>query len=353
MNGPRTPHGADTSEEEVTLTGLEPPVQPFYGGSVLSRIDQTDHGTFAFIGIPTGSPYDAQGVHSPAAGAPDHVRSMSWEQECQWEFDHYDFDLGGSVLPSGARPAVVDHGDVVADPRDLEGSKRFATDLVRSALRAGALPLIVGGDDSIPPIVLRAYEDLGPVNVLHVDAHIDFREHLHGIPDGYSSPIRRIRDMAWVGRIVQVGMRGVGSARAKEFDAALQAGNVIVPAAEVHGNGIARVIDQLVDDAPWFITIDVDGFDPSVAPGTGFPVPGGLTFAHGAALIRSIGERGLLAGIDVTEIYPDRDVRGLTALATLRLLVHAMAFAARGAGREDCVLPARWASIAGEFRPPE
>ena len=83
-------------------------------------------------------------------------------------------------------------------------------------------------------------------------------------------------------------------------------------------------------------------FDPSVTPGTGYPVPGGLSFAHGAALIRSVGERGLLAGIDVTEIYPDRDVRGLTALVTLRLLVHAMGFAARGAGREDCVLPAAW-----------
>ena len=105
------------------------------------------------------------------------------------------------------------------------------------------------------------------------------------------------------------------------------------------------MVELLVDDAPWFITIDVDGFDPSVTPGTGYPVPGGLTFAHGAALIRSIAERGLLAGIDVTEIYPDNDVRGLTALATLRFLVHAMGFAARGTGREDCVLPPRWATL--------
>ena len=326
------------------MTRLQPPVQAFYGGRVLSGTDEEDHGTFAFIGIPTGSPYDAHGVHSPAARAPDHVRAMSWEQECRWEFDHYDFDLGGSVLPSGAVPHVVDHGDVVADPRDLEGSKRFATEVVRSALHGGSLPLVSGGDDSIPPIVLRAYEDLGPVNVLHIDAHIDFRQQLHGIRDGYSSPIRRIRDMPWVGRIVQVGMRGVGSARAKELREALEAGNTIVPAAKVHEEGIAGVLELLVDDAPWFITIDVDGFDPSVTPGTGYPVPGGLTFAHGAALIRSIGERGLLAGIDVTEIYPESDVRGLTALATLRFLVHAMGFSARGTGREDCVLPPSWAS---------
>jgi agmatinase len=332
----------------MDVTRLRPPVQPFYGGRVLSGDDERDAGTFAFIGIPMGSPYDAHGVNSPAAGAPDHVRAMSWEQECHWEFDHYDFDLGGSVLPSGAVPDVVDHGDVVADPRDLEASKRFATEVVRSVLHRGSLPLVIGGDDSIPPIVARAYDGLGPLNVLHIDAHIDFRQQLHGIPDGYSSPIRRIRDLPWVRRIVQVGMRGVGSARAKELHEALEAGNTIVPAVKVHDEGIAGVVELLVDDAPWFITIDVDGFDPSVTPGTGYPVPGGLTFAHGAALIRSIGERGLLGGIDVTEIYPDNDVRGLTALAALRLLVLAMGFSARGTGREDCVLPPPWAERLAE-----
>jgi agmatinase len=299
---------------------------------------------FAFIGLPLGSPYDARGVNSPAAGAPDHVREMSWEQECGEESRHYDFELGGPIMPSGEPPQLIDHGDVVADPRDLEGSKRAATDVVRDALTRGALPLVVGGDDSIPPIVVRAYEGVGTLNVLHIDAHIDFRDELAGIRDGYSSPIRRIRDLPWIAQIVQVGMRGIGSARSQEVHDALAAGNVIVTADDVHDGGVGTVIERMSFDHPWYIAIDVDGFDPSVAPGTGYPVPGGLTFRQGRDLVAAIAGRGMLAGMDIAEIYPSRDVRGLTALTALRLLTLAMGSAVRGAGREDRVLPV---SLAG------
>jgi agmatinase len=316
---------------------LREPLHPFIGSPTLPHAD--GRSAFAFIGLPLGSPYDANGVHSPAAEAPDHVRAMSCEQEMGDESRHYDFELGGPVMPSGEPPQLIDYGDVLADPRDLEGSKLFATKTVRAALERGALPLVVGGDDSIPPIVLRAYEGAGPINVLHIDAHIDFRDELRGVRDGYSSPIRRIRDLPWVEQIVQVGMRGIGSARPQEVREALAAGNVIVTADEVHDRGVERVVERMSFDEPWFIAIDVDGFDPSVTPGTGYPVPGGLTFRQGRALVRAVAERGLLAGMDVAEIYPSRDVRGLTALTVLRLLVLAMGFAVRGAGREDHVLP--------------
>jgi agmatinase len=317
---------------------LQSPLRPFLGSRVLSESGD-NRSAFAFIGLPMGSPYDPQGVNSPAAGAPDHVRAMSWEQEYAQDVDHYDFDLGGPLMPSGTRPNLIDYGDVIADPRDLEASKRFATGLVRSALQRGAVPLVVGGDDSIPPIVVRAYQGSGRLNVLHIDAHIDFRDEVRGVPDGYSSPIRRIRDLPWIGQIVQVGMRGVGSARAQEVRAALDSGNVIIKAADVHDRGIGWVLDQMVWDAPWYLSIDVDGFDPSVTPATGYPLPNGLLYRHGEALVHAVAERGLLAGVGVAEIYPALDVRGLTALTVVRLLLHAMGVAVRAAGREDRVLP--------------
>ena len=317
---------------------LQPPLHSFLGGRALAE-SRENRSAFAFIGIPTGSPYDTQGVHSPAAGAPDHVRAMSWEQEYATDVDHYDFDLDGPLMPSGTRPDLVDYGDVVADPRNLDGSKRFATGVVRAALQRGAVPLVVGGDDSIPPIVVGAYHGLGRLNVLHIDAHIDFREEVRGVSDGYSSPIRRIRDLPWIGQIVQVGMRGVGSARAQEVRAALNAGNTIIKAADVHDRGIAWAVDQMRWDAPWYLSIDVDGFDPSVTPATGYPLPGGLLYRHGEALVHAVAERGLLAGMGVAEIYPALDVRGLTALTVVRLLIHAMGVAVRAAGREDRVLP--------------
>jgi agmatinase len=327
---------------------LKAPIVPFIGSRTIME-DPGGAAAFAFIGLPLGSPYDAAGVHSPAASAPDHVRAMAHEQEVHEERGNYDFDLGGPTMPSGEPPELIDYGDVIADPRDLEGSKRHATEVVRSALERGSLPLVIGGDDSIPPIVFRAYEGLGPINVLHIDAHIDFRQELRGVPDGYSSPIRRIRDLPWTGQIVQVGMRGVGSARELEVREALEAGNVIVTADEVHANGVEIVTERMSFDEPWYVAIDVDGFDPSVTPGTGYPVPGGLTFRQGRDLIRSIAERGLLCGMDIAEIYPSRDLRGLTALTALRLLMLAMGWSARAAGREDAVLPAAIATRLGSM----
>jgi agmatinase len=295
---------------------------------------------FAFLGVPYGVPYDMRGVWSEAATAPDAIRSCSWDQGYAQELHHFDFDLGGPLMPSGdANPAIVDCGDVRGDPRDLERTRERATEAVRRIIAAGAMPLVVGGDDSIPPLVVRAFEGHGTLNLLHVDAHIDFREEVRGVRDGYSSPIRRIRGLPWIGRVVQVGMRGTGSARRREVDEALAAGNVIVPASVVHDEGIAALDRHLVDDAPWFVSIDVDGLDPSVAPGTGYPEPGGLTFRQVAGLIDTIGLRGLLAGVDVTEIYPSRDVRGLTALVVLRLLMRAIGTAVRGSGDERRVLP--------------
>jgi agmatinase len=317
---------------------LASPVRTFLDARRLSGHDG-DRSAFAFIGLPMGSPYDTRGVNSPAAGAPDHVRDLSWEQEYAWEIQHHDFDLDGPAMPSGERPDLVDYGDVVGDPRDLDGSKRFATGVVRAALERGAMPLVVGGDDSIPPIVVRAYEGLGALNVLHIDAHIDFRDEVGGVGDGYSSPIRRLRELPWVGRIVQVGIRGVGSARPREVREALQAGNTIIKADDVHDRGVPWVIEQLSWDAPWFVTIDVDGFDPSVTPGTGYPLPGGLSYRQGAAIVQAIAGRGLLAGMDVTEIYPGLDLRNLTALTVTRLIVTAMGASVRAAGREDSVLP--------------
>ncbi|HEU5225207.1 MAG TPA: arginase family protein, partial [Actinomycetota bacterium] len=169
--------------------------------------------------------------------------------------------------------------------------------------------------------------------------HLDFRDEVRGVRDGYSSPIRRVREMPWVGSIVQVGLRGVGSARPQEVREAQEAGNVLITADEVHDRGVDAVLDLISSEAPWYLTIDVDGLDPSIAPATGFPVPGGLTYREAASLVRGLADRGLLAGMDVTEIHPAIDLRGLTALTVLRLLVMAMGGSARASGREDHVLP--------------
>jgi len=273
---------------------------------------------FAFLGVPYGSPYTMQGVHGSAGDAPDAVRRAAHDFEYHTELDHWDFDCGGPLLPADV--SLVDCGDAPGDPRDLEWGKREATRLVREIVTAGALPLIVGGDDAIPPIVAAGLA--GDVNVLHIDAHVDYRDELFGVRDGYSSPIRRLRDLPNIGEIVQVGLRGVGSGRAVEVDAALADGNRLVTAVELHERGARSVYAELPEDRPWFVTIDCDGLDPSVAPGVDWPEPDGVTYGEAATFVRGLAKQGRLAAIEFTEYVPRHDVRSLTGLAIGRLLMN-------------------------------
>lgn len=309
----------------TTPPPMTPPESPFLASTVATSL-AAGEAHFAVLGIPYGVPYHMRGVHSDAANAPGEFRRRA--RRFARQVDHYDFDLGGTLFgDTGAK--LVDCGDLDGNPRDLEGNRQRATDAVRMVLDAGAVPLVLGGDDSVPPLAVAAFEAHGPVNVLQIDAHLDFRDEVNGIRDGYSSPMRRISEMPWVSRVVQVGLRGVGSARPSDVADAQAAGHVLVPASQVHEYGVGAVTEHLTDDAPWFITLDVDGLDPAIAPGTSVPLPGGLTFPEASGIVQHLAGRCRFAGIDVVEHFPALDVRDLTSITIARLLMQLIGTAAR------------------------
>ena len=274
---------------------------------------------FAFLGMPFGVPYGMEDVSPRSAGAPEAVRAAA--RGFYGRHDRYDFDLGAPLSADG-RLDLVDCGDVAGDPRDLAGNPARATACVRDLVAAGAIPLVVGGDHSIPPLVVGGLDQGAELNVLHIDAHLDFLDELDGVRGGYSSPIRRLRDLACVADVIQVGLRGPGSAGACDVDEALAAGNVLITADQVHEDGVSVVLDRLRDGARYYITVDVDGLDPSYAPATGWPLPGGLLFHQVATILRAVARRCDVAGMDVCELQPSLDVNGLTALTVLRLLMN-------------------------------
>ncbi|WP_321928736.1 agmatinase [Burkholderia cenocepacia] len=285
--------------------------------------------TFAVLGAPYGVPYGPALLHCDASNAPDKVRERSFRYGRQ--IGHYDFDLQGTLFgDTGA--TCVDCGNL---PGTLDVARNAAavTSAVASLLERGAIPVVLGGDDSIPALCMRAFDAYGPLNVLQFDAHLDFRDEVNGERHGYSSPIRRIREMPFVRRIVQVGLRGSGSARPSDVEDALRSGNVLVPADVVHDEGIEAVTRHLVDDAPWFVTVDIDGLDPSIAPGVVAPMPGGLTFHQTRGVLRHLCANTRLAGIDVVEYHPALDVREMTALTIVRLLTNVIGTTARRIAR--------------------
>ena len=287
----------------------------------------------AVVGVPHATPYRA-GEASHAAAAPAALRVAIAPYAAR--LGHYDFDLGGPLLgdqPSAA--SAVDCGDLPGSAADPAGNRERITAAVQGILGANAIPVVLGGDDSVPIPVLQAYEGRGPLTIIQVDAHVDWRDDVDGERWGYSSTMRRASEMPWVERMVQIGIRGAGSARPAEVSAARAWGSCIITAQEVHGQGIGRVLDAVPSGAHCFITFDCDGLDPTIMPAVIAPAPGGLFYWQVVALLRGLAERARIVGFDLVEFVPERDPGGLAALTAARVVCNAVGVLARRMDRRD------------------
>ena len=277
----------------------------------------------AILGIPFGVPYPTPGLTAGCADAPAALRARS--RRLAHFADHHDFDLDGPMLVGSPALRVVDAGDVEGTAEDGPGNSARAESAVRTMRAAGAVPVVLGGDDSVPIPALRAYAGGAPFTVLQIDAHLDFRDEVGGVRDGYSSPMRRAAEMDHVERIVQVGLRGVGSARTSDVADARAAGNLLVTARELRQRGVAWLLEQLPEAAPVFIALDLDGLDPSVAPAVSGLSPGGLSYDEVGDLIGGVAARGKVVGAAFTELVPALDVNGVSAMVLVRLVMRLLA----------------------------
>jgi agmatinase len=276
-------------------------------------------GSAAILGATTATPYASVGAY--CRGGPAAIRGGAAPYAAN--LTHIDFDLGGAIFPDGTVTAV-DCGDVAIDEDDAAGNRDRIRQAATTLLEGGLVPLVLGGDDSVPIPVLEAYAGRGPVTILQIDAHIDWRDEVQGERWGLSSPMRRASEMSHVGEMIQVGRRGVGSARPADLAAAEARGVHFFSAHDVHRKGLEQVIDQVPEGGDVFITVDVDGLDPSLVPGVIGPEPGGLSYFQAIEIIDGVADRARIVGFDVVEFVPDRDVNGIGALTTFRLAAHAI-----------------------------
>ncbi len=293
---------------------------PFIDAPVCADLSALD-ADVAVLGAPYAIPYTMD--QSAVYAGPKHIRETSM-RFARALAQGWNFDFGDTLGPV----RIVDCGDTPGDPMDHRGNAARVTEAVRTILSRGATPIVFGGDDAAPIPVLRAYRDFGPVVVVQIDQHLDFKDEVNGVREGYSSPMRRASEMEWVSGIVQIGLHGMGSALASDVADARAAGNVLITERDAHERGIEWVLDQIPADAQYFITIDVDGLDSSILPACSHPEPGGLTLHEALDLLTGLPRRGRVVGMDVVELVPAHDIHGLSGRTIGRLvlaLIHAMA----------------------------
>lgn len=299
--------------------------QTFLYSPLATDLDALD-AHVAIIGMPYGNAYEPHAVSNDQTRAPDAIRRAS--DRMSRSLERYDFDVGGPIYDDRALK-VVDVGNVPFDIHDHRSHFARAETVVRKVLAAGAMPITLGGDHGIPIPIFRALDGHGPVTLVQIDAHIDWRNQVNGVRDGLSSPIRRASEMAHVDQIFQIGIRSQGSARTKEVEAALAYGAHLITAYDVHDLGMDAIVDRIPDGGRYYITIDADGLDPSVAPAVEGPAPGGLLFHQVRRLIHRLVRKGRVLGMDIVEITPSIDVNGITSLVAGRLIVNLIGAAVR------------------------
>ncbi|MEM7406749.1 MAG: agmatinase [Pseudomonadota bacterium] len=281
-----------------------------------------------------GVPNDMGTQYRPGARfGPRGIREAS----TLFSFGHggaYDFEDDKVYMPAD-QVSIVDAGDADIVHTDMATSHANTRLAVERILAAGALPLVLGGDHSIHAPVMQAYAERGPIHIVQIDAHLDFVDERHGVRFGHGNPMRRSSELAHVCGLTQLGIRNVSSSNRKDYDDARAAGSTILSVRDVRRLGTEAVLEQIPDGVDHYISIDIDGFDPSIAPGTGTPSHGGFLYYEVLELLQGVAERGRVVGIDLVEVAPPYDPAGVTAILAAQILMNTLGFVFDRRLRED------------------
>jgi agmatinase len=278
----------------------------------------------AILGVPHATPYLSVGSY--CGNAPAAIRAAIAPFAAN--IDHVNFDFGESLF-NGQPPSVVDCGDLDVDPLQPAANRELIRNAVTEILDAGAVPIVIGGDDSVPIPLFEAFSGHGDFTVVQIDAHIDWRDEVAGERYGLSSNMRRASEMGHVIGMVQVGQRSIGSARPRDQQDALTWGADLISARTVAREGIAHVLERVPRGANVLFALDIDGMDPAVVPGVIGRAPGGLDYWQVVELIHGVAERAHIAAFNLVEFMPERDVDGLGANVAANVVLNAIAAVVR------------------------
>jgi agmatinase len=251
----------------------------------------------AILGIPNDE--NSSFLRGPAEAPPLIRREFHSEAYSQWSETGVDL---------GADGRLVDHGDL----RFEAGSDAWQVIErgVDRALAAGDPLICLGGDHAITHPIMRAVRRRHPaLTILHIDAHPDIYDAYQGNPRSHASPFARIMEERLADRLIQVGIRALNGHHRDQF---ARFGVEVIEA------GRCRDMPRLAIATPIYLSLDLDGLDPSCAPGVSHREPGGLTTRQVVDLIQAIDQP--IVAADIVEYNPRCDIGGMTATVAAKLM---------------------------------
>ncbi len=298
-------------------------VDTFLGLPMCTNLDMIE-AKAAILGVPVATPYKAVGNY--CANAPEAIRAAiaPWAAN----LEHVDFDFGEPLFPGG-QVTAVDCGNLSYDENDFAANRAAIKNAVIKMVGNGVVPVLIGGDDSVPIPMFDAFAGKGDYTILQIDAHIDWRDEVQGERYGLSSNMRRASEMAHIKKIIQVGQRSIGSARPSDLRDAKDWGVEFYSARDVSRDGLAPILETISEQSNVIIALDIDGLDPSIVPGVIGRAPGGLSYWQTVELIHGVARKARLSAFNLVEFMPERDVEQLGALVCARIIANVLGAVAR------------------------
>ena len=270
-----------------------------------------------------GAPFDAGSqFRSGARMGPRGIREAS----TLFSFGHggaYDHEDDITYLPADTT-RIVDIGDadiIHTDTRQSHANIEFG---VKKILEAKAIPVVLGGDHSVNIPCINAFRNEDPIHLIQIDAHLDFVNERHGVRFGHGNPMYRASEKEYVSGMTQIGIRNVSSTARAGYIDAKERGSKIFSVRQFRKMGISQILNTIPKNIRYYLTIDIDAFDPSIASGTGTPSHGGFYYYEILELINGLTKQGKIAGLDLVEVAPDYDITNSTSTLAAQLLMNIM-----------------------------
>jgi agmatinase len=264
--------------------------------------DTTKHSrTPALLGLP----FDHQSSYmTGAGGGPAAIRkALRCDSSNMWTESGIDLGAEGALADLGDVEAGMDAGEEEAHRKIVESVGRL--------IDGGHIPLLLGGDHSVTyPAIAAVAERVGPVSILHFDAHPDLYDEFGGKRLSHACPFARIMEEGLASRLVQVGIR---TANGHQIEQAERFGVETIMMSRIEQAA------GLEFTGPLYISFDTDALDPAFAPGVSHPEPGGMPTRRAIEIIQSL-KAPSYAGADIVELNPHLDLRGITAMACAKIL---------------------------------
>ena len=216
--------------------------------------------------------------------------------------------------------SMSDCGDVDVAYYDIERNKKTITQTVKKILKAGTFPVVIGGDHSITYPCICAFEDFKSLDIIQIDAHLDWIDEVDGIRYANGSPMRRSMELDFTNKMVQLGIRCIRS-RESDYNFAKSQGSQIFTRQDIRQKGVDEIVEKLPPLGNVYVSIDIDGLDPSIAPGTGSPTVDGLLYYEVINLLKGITKKSNVVGFDIVEVNPMVDLSGQTCLLATTLIL--------------------------------